>query len=434
MGKTQRAVLVEIFKNRYRKASRRDKGLILEEVCRDLEVGRRQARRLLTHFEIGRPRKPRRRGPKARYQDPEFIAALKLIWRTTHYMCSRHLKASLPEWLPHIEADRGTFPLTVRERLLSVSAPTIDRLLTPFKVNKGKTLTRSGGFRDEIPIQESIWDIQVPGYMESDTVHHCGGSTFGEYISSLVMVDIATIWTEARGVFSRGSLGVVRAIEDIELGLPFPIRGYDCDNGGEVLNQYVLSYFQHERIERGKEPVTVTRSREYRKNDNAHVEQRNNSVARRWLGYDRLGFEELLPLINHYYKDIVCPLINHFFPTFKLSDKKRIGSRTKRVYNDPVTPYARVMASEHVDKEKKEALMAIHCSLNPLALLRKERDVRGKIDAFLRNLKEQRNTASLLSHLELLQRSFPQQATPLDSKVTAYHPLPKPSHVDRKRR
>jgi hypothetical protein len=387
MESIKKRCLIEMLRVRYNRSRKKEKGEILEELGEQLGIGRKQAQRLLGAKEVGRPRNPLRRGRPSRYRDVEFIAALKLVWKTTKYMCSRHLRAAIPDWLPAIEAERGPFSESVRERLLAISAPTIDRALRPYKVIKGKTFTRSGGFRDEIPIQENIWDIKVPGYLETDTVAHCGGSMLGEFVNSLTMVDVATMWTEVRAVFGRGSTPIVHAIEDIESALPFAILGYDADNGGEVLNQHVFRYFRDERIARGKPPVQVTRSRAYRKNDNAHVEQRNNSVPRRWLGYERLPFTELVPLINYYYRDIICPMMNHFFPSFKLKDKVRIKSRTRRIYADPITPYARVMASPYVSKEQKKYLKAIHEKLNPVILGRLESTVRKKIDQELKRLR-----------------------------------------------
>lgn len=382
-----RHCFVEILAAKYRRSSKGTKGAILGEVVEKLGVGRRQARRLMEPLARERPRKRDNRGRPSRYGDVEFRAALRYMWQTTRYMCSRHLKAAMPEWLPYVEAERGVYAEEIRKCLLSISAATIDRILKPYKALKGKSLTRSGTFREQIPIQENIWDIKIPGYFEADTVAHCGGSTMGEYINSLTMVDSATIWTECRAVFSKASGPIVTAIEDIEAQLPFEILGYDADNGTEVLNQHILRYFRDERIERNKKPVSVTRSREYRKNDNAHVEQRNDSVARRWLGYERLDYAELLPLVNHYLRNIVCPLMNHFFPAFKLTDKIRTKCRTRRVYKDPITPYLRVMKSDHVSQERKDTLAKIHASLNPLLLCKQEKHVRKQIDSALKQLR-----------------------------------------------
>lgn len=388
---------IEYLGSRYRRARKGSKGELLDEAVERLKVSRRQARRLLSVKSIGRPKKPDFRGRPSKYRDSEFVAALRYVWKRTRYMCSRHLKSAMPEWLPCIEEERGVFSQSVHERLLSISAQTIDRILKPYKALKGKTLTRSGGFRDEIPIQENIWDIKIPGFLEADTVAHCGGSMLGEFINSLVLVDIASTWTEARAVFGRASGPVVTALEDIEKALPFEIHGYDTDNGGEVLNQHVLRYFRDERIERNKKPVQVTRSREYRKNDNAHVEQRNNSLARRWLGYERLDFAQLVPLVNFYYSQIVCPLMNHFYPSFKLSDKIRIKSRTRRIYKQPVTPYARIIDSPYVSQERKVFLKHQHQLLNPIKLLKQEFLIRKQIDLALKALRMGRLNPKLLN-------------------------------------
>jgi hypothetical protein len=303
------------------------------------------------------------------------------------YPCGRILKEGLPEWINFIELEYGVFNDEIKKKLLKISSATIDRQLKVYKQEKGKSLTRSTGFRDEIPIQGSVWDIKVPGFVESDTVAHCGGSLAGEFVNTLTIVDIATIWTEVRAIFGRGSNAAFDALKDIEASLPFPILGYDADNGGEVLNWGILRYFRDERIEQGRPPVQVTRSRAYKKNDNAHVEQRNDSIARRYLGYERIDFVQVLPLINYYYSQIVCPLQNHFLPTFKLKDKVRVKSRTKRIYDNPITPYLRIMNSPDVAQELKDKLQKQHQLLNPVALNKLEYVIRKQIDSALKNLR-----------------------------------------------
>ena len=216
--------------------------------------------------------------------------------------------------------------------------------------------------------------------METDTVAHCGGSLSGEFITSVTMVDICTLWTEVRAVYGKGSNAVFDAIKDIELNLPFKIVGYDADNGGEVLNKQLFNYFVTERIQKGIAPVQVTRSRAYKKNDNCHVEQRNDSIARKYLGYNRIDFYQLVPFINHYYANLVCCMNNHFIPTFKLSDKIRVKSKTIRVYKTPITPYQRVMDSLNIPQNKKDKLKQIHLTLNPVELSRKIDAARNFID------------------------------------------------------
>jgi len=255
------------------------------------------------------------------------------------------------------------------------------------KAQKGKSLTQNNGFREEIPIQTNIWDIKVPGFVEVDTVAHCGGSMLGEFINSLTVVDIATLWTDVNAVFGRGSTATFEALKQLESELPFKIKGYDTDNGGEVLNRTIVSYFIQERLEQGREAVQVTRSRPYKKNDNAHVEQRNDSIARRYLGYERLEFRELTELISIYYRFVVCPLHNHFVPCFKLSEKIKVKSKTKRIYEKPQTPYKRIINSELVSAEHKERLALWHAQLNPVVLKATERSLRKQIDRNLKKLK-----------------------------------------------
>jgi hypothetical protein len=388
--------LISRLKERYASSSKHEKGKILSQVELSLGVCRRQARRLLGSSRRGRPRKKDGRGRPGVYRDAEFVNTLRRVWKESYYMCSRHLKSSLAEWLPAIERTRGyQISPEVRDRLYRISAASIDRVLAPYKGAKGISTTHPGKFRDQIPIQTSVWDQKIPGYFEADTVAHCGGSIGGEYIHTVTLVDIATLWTETRAIYGKGSTAVVHAIEDIEDRLPIEILGYDSDNGTEILNQHILKYFTQERVERNRKVVQITRSRPYMKNDNAHIEQRNNSVARRWLGYERLDFSELQPLVNYYFAHIVCPLINHFFPVFKLEGKIRRKSRTKRVYSAPKTPYQRVMESPLVSEARKNLLKKQHESLNPIVLADQERVFRKKIDLALRELKRGQATGGL---------------------------------------
>jgi hypothetical protein len=376
-----------MLRERHRRCRKGLKGAIISELCELLGVCRKQAIRLLNESEVGRPRKPGKRGRPGKYQDKAFKDALRKIWKMTRYPCGRALKSAIPLWLPAIEEDSGAFSPDISERLLAISSPTIDRILKPFKVEKGKCFTRSGGFRDEIPIQGNNWDIGIPGYMETDTAVMCGGSLLGEFVNTLTMVDIATIWTETRTVFGKGSNAVFDAIRDVEHFLPFAILGYDADNGGEVLNRHLYEYFYTERLNKGLPPVYVTRSRAYHKNDNAHVEQRNDTMVRKFLGYERMEYRDLVPLLNHYYAEVVCPLVNHFMPSFKLVDKVKVKSRTRRIYNAPMTPYQRLMDSDYLSKNQKLRLQLIHESLNPVTLSREEVRIRKLIDDCLRSLK-----------------------------------------------
>jgi hypothetical protein len=404
MTKLEKASLIEYLKGKYRRANKLGKGLIIDELCERLKVHRKHGIRLLSSKPVGRPKKPGRVGRPSKYQDVEFVDALKGVWKLTKRLCGRRLKSAIPDWLPAIEEEQGKYSEDIRTKLISISAPTIDRILRDYKKRHGLSTTVNGGFRDQIPIQGNIWDIQTPGYMEVDTVAHCGGSSLGEYVNSVTMVDIATLWTEVRAVFGKGSNAVFDGIKDIEDNLPFELLGYDADNGGEVLNKQLFSYFVTERIQKGLKPVQVTRSRAYKKNDNAHVEQRNDSIARKFLGYNRIDYQDLVPLINHYYANLVCPFFNHFLPSFKLADKIRIKSRTKRIYNDPVTPYHRIMISTHISQQKKLELQKIHSLLNPVYLSKQIDLHRDLIDKSIQRIK---NGDGLAKNVPIYQLSDP---------------------------
>ena len=383
----EKRCIIGMLRDRHRRSGKKEKGEIINELCEKLEVGRKHAIRLLASEKVGRPKNPVKRGRPGRYQDKAFKDALRRVWKIVRYPCGRVLKSAIPLWLSAIEEEHGVFPEDIKLRLFAISPPTIDRILKPFKVEKGKSFTRSGGFREEIPIQGNIWDIKIPGYMETDTAVMCGGSLLGEFVNTLTMVDIASLWTETRAIFGKGSNAAFDAIRDIEHWLPFAILGYDADNGGEVLNRFLFDYFSTNRLAKGQPPIQVTRSRAYHKNDNAHVEQRNDALVRKFLGYERLEFRELVPILNFYYAEVVCPLVNHFMPSFKLADKIPVRNKTRRVYKAPTTPYQRLLESPHLAEAQKLKLKMIHNSLNPVKLSYQERTLRKLIDDSLRSLR-----------------------------------------------
>ena len=377
---------IEQLRYRYRYFSKKRKGEVLEELESRFRVDRKYLVRLFARSKGGRPKTPAPIGRPSRYGNVQFQAALRKVWKITNYMCGRYLKIAIPDWLPSVEEEYGVFSDEVRTLLLAVSAASIDRYLQSVKGEHGKCFTRPGSvIRSEIPVQGSVWDITVPGYIECDTVAHCGGSMLGDFINSVTTVDIATTWTEVRGTWGRGSSGVIEQLRSIEASLPFSVLGYDADNGGEVLNWHVIKYFHDRAI-----PAAVTRSRAYMKNDNAHVEQKNNTVPRRYIGYERLDCQDALVLINYYYKEILCPLLNHFYPSNKLKDKQLVLSKRKRFYDKPMTPYERVIRSPDISEAEKEKLRTIHQSLNPVKLRIQEQTVRKQIDVMMKAFRAKR--------------------------------------------
>jgi hypothetical protein len=258
-------------------------------------------------------------------------------------------------------------PADVRERLLEASARTLDRLLGPLRAQASRrSLTRPGTLlRQQIPIRGSVWEEGKAGWLEVDTVALCGGSASGEYVWMLDGVDYATGWVEVRGMWGRGQAGTLEALQDVERVLPFPLLGLDSDNGGEFLNHHVLGWLQ-----KRERPVFMTRSRPYKKDDNAHVEQKNWTHIRQWFGYERHDNPEVVERINALTRGPYRQLLNYFHASLKLAGKKRNEGRTVRIYGAARTPLARVLESAEATPETKARLEAEKGRLNPFALKR----------------------------------------------------------------
>lgn len=361
----RKAYLAEIRK-RYKKSTRQQKTVILNEFCSICNYNRKYAIRLLKK----RPKKNYKRpGQKPRYNTKALLKPLKEIWFASDQACSKKLKVIIQEWLPHYENKHGLLDDLIRGQLYSISPATIDRILKPIRLKhprKGISGTKPGRLlKNQIPIKTDHWDVTHPGFLEADTVAHCGNSMSGDFAWSLTLTDIHTAWTENRATWNKGAHGVCSQIEDIEKNLPFPILGFDCDNGSEFLNYHLMRYF----AQRDK-TVQFTRSRPYRKNDNAHVEQKNWTHVRHLFGYDRFDKPCLVKLMNDLYKNEWSLYQNHFCPTMKLVEKKKINSRYYKRYDTPKTPYQRLMASESIPEDVKRNLEKKHAILNPFELKR----------------------------------------------------------------
>lgn len=268
--------------------------------------------------------------------------------------------AAIPIWLPFYRShdlDKQT-----KNKLLSVSSATIDRCLKKYKDKKGLSATRSSCFKNKIPLQLlKSEDLQRPGFIEADTVAHCGQSLSGAFAWTLTMTDLHSGWTENRATWTKDSYNVLQAIIKIEDNLPFFLNGFACDNGTEFLNENLLNYFTNRPVA----PIDFVRRRPYKKNDNAHVEQKNFTHVRQIFGYDRIDQKELLELMNDIYEHYWNPLHNHFIPSLKLKEKCREGARVKKYYEEAKTPYQRLMESDSLTMYQKEALQKEHESLNP---------------------------------------------------------------------
>ena len=357
----------EAIHKRYKHASRSEKKVILDEFCATTGYHRKYAIVLLKGFKRFRKPVRKRRGPKPTYKKDENIKPLKMIWLAANLPCSKRLKTILPLWLPGYTQRFGILPLDSVQALRHISASTIDRLLKPVRARYGKhgrSTTKPGTLlRKQIPIATNQWDETRPGFLEADMVAHCGETTAGMYASTLDLVDIATGWTEQRAVWGKGERGVLEQISDVERSLPFPLLGFDCDNGSEFLNYHLLRHFT-ERTQ----PVSFTRSRAYHKDDNAHIEQKNWTHVRQWLGYERFDNSACVDLLNDLYRNEWRLFHNFFCPSVKLIAKERIGSKTIKRHDSPKTPYQRVIASPHISESIKRSLTKELETLNPFVL------------------------------------------------------------------
>jgi hypothetical protein len=361
---------------RYKYATRQEKTAILDEYCATCGCHRKHAIRVLRRFKRFTKPKARKRGKPSVYQSEAIREPLKKIWLAANLPCSKRLKAILPIWLPGYVQLFGKLTPEVANALRKISPSTIDRLLKPIRpqyTKRGRSTTKPGTLlRNQIPIKTNQWDESRPGFLEADTVAHCGESLAGMFAYTIDFVDIATGWTEQRAVWGKGETGVLEQIKHIEKTLPFPILGFDCDNGGEFLNYHLQRHFTER-----KQPVQFTRSRAYHKDDNAHVEQKNWTHVRQWIGYERLDNPKVVSLLNNLYTNEWRLFHNFFCPSVKLVAKERIGSKTIKHHDPPKTPYQRIMESPHIHESLKLSLSKQLENLNPF-LLRKTMDKKLK--------------------------------------------------------
>jgi hypothetical protein len=352
---------------RYERAGRPHKTRILDEFCATCGYHRKAALRLLKRPLAAGPRK--RSGPKLTYDPVEVLPLLKLLWLASDQPCSKLLKAALPEWLDHHERRSAPLPEAFKEKMLAISPAQIDRLLRPARVQhpkKGLSTTRPGTLplRRRVPTRGGPPDTTRPGSVEADTVAHCDDSTEGDYVNSLTFTELYSGWTEDRAVWNKSADAVLVELKELEKGVPFEMTDFHTDNGGEFLNWALYRHLTERPVQ-----MPWTRSRAYRKNDNAHCEQKNWTHVRQLFGHERFGHPELVPLMNDLYAKEWSRFMNHFKPTFKLLKREKKGGRTKRVYEpQPKTPYQRLLESADIPEATKTKLRAEHAGLDPFEL------------------------------------------------------------------
>jgi hypothetical protein len=361
----KRAYLAAV-KERYRKSSKKQKTQILNEFCSNCNYNRKHAIKLLSKTSGPRPYTKRVGAPR-KYPDTVSRKLVEL-WAIMGNPCSTTLKEALPHWLPYdLDCDE-----VIKRSLLTMGSSTIERHLRPWKKKhpKAKSTTTPPKMKVQIPLELLREDQRESiGYFEADTVAHCGDSLAGQFAWSLTMTDISTGWTENRASFSKTSAAIMKQMKEIEDSLPFRVLGVATDNGTEFMNQEVYGFL----AQRGEDPINFVRRRPYKKNDNAHVEQKNFTHVRNLFGYERLADEYLVSLMNDIYKNYWCPLKNFYTPAMKLKKKHRIGGRIKKEYDRPKTPYQRLMESGQLTLKQQADLTNRKSRLNPFKL-RKEMD------------------------------------------------------------
>lgn len=363
MSLQARKELLFRMRGRYREADRKQKTEILEGFIAATGYNRKYAANVLRSLAkdpLGSPGCRR----TLKYDEPVRLA-LTSVWNAANQICSKRLKPFLPEFVATLERF-GHLKLEpiVRQKLLSLSPATMDRLLKPERSKHGRgisTTKPSNLLKQRIKIRTyAEWDDADPGFFEADLVAHCGDRAEGPFLNSLVLTDIATGWTEFMPILRKSDSDVIAGLDTIRTVLPVPILGLDTDNGCEFINYELLGYCEREKI-------TFTRARAYKKNDQAHIEQKNGSVIRRIVGYDRFeGTDSMIRLISLY--RVLRLYINFFQPSVKLIKKTRTGSRTSKQYDEARTPYQRMLDSSRVTANQKTKLRELYQSLDPVDL------------------------------------------------------------------
>ena len=368
-----RIELLQVLRCRYRSSTRREKGRILDEFVAISGYHRKHAIRLLNQTPTGSGKRDRRR-----VYDERVRQALVILWEASDRLCSKRLKVMLPVLLEAIERHgHVAFSEEVRELVLAVSPATIDRLLAPTRVKAGRKRQRSGpatAVRRRIPVRTfSDWGSPPPGFLEADFVCHGGGSMAGSFLHTFVVTDIASGWTEGVALLARQKDLVVQAIDVLRERLPMGILGLDTDNDSAFMNETLFDYCKDHQIEQ-------TRSRAYRKNDQAWVEQKNGAVVRRMVGYERLSgvlaAQRLARLLN-----AARLLVNFFQPSYKLRNKTRTGSKVKKEYYPPATPCDRLLSEPRVSLDVKCRLREERARLDPIELLKVVREAQAALAA-----------------------------------------------------
>ena len=363
MSMVAKREITNVLRVRYALADRTQKGIILDEFVASFGYCRKYAISLLGKPSQAAP--PKRRRLRQRLYPSSLMGPLTVIWEACNHICSKRLKPFLPEIIGRLEHfNHLRLSEQDRQLLKKMSVSTLERLLKRIREDRrphGRCTTKpSFDLKQAIPIRSFAAEPRRdPGHLELDLVAHCGPTLSGDYVCTLDTIDMATCWSECIVPAGRGQIAVLAALRELRERLPFPLLSIDSDNDGSFINGHLFRYCQHENIK-------FSRSRPYKKNDQAHVEQKNWSIVRQLLGYDRYE-TDAVPALNGLYKDYRL-YVNFFQPVLKLQSKTRVDARVRKVYDEAQTPYRRVLASACASDQSKAKLTMLYEQLDPVTL------------------------------------------------------------------
>ncbi|MBN2435165.1 MAG: transposase family protein [Spirochaetes bacterium] len=372
---SEKKSLTKVFTEKYKYASKLEKVLILNEFIDYTGYNRGYAARVLRDNKRSFKKTPRKK--PAIYYNDEVKDTLEKLWRITDYICGKRLVAIIPELIKKCKQfDEMEISDAIKQKLEKISPATIDRLLKPYKKSlnpKGSSMTKGTRYLiDRIPIKTfTEWKDSPAGFTQMDLVAHNGGNVYGGFLYTLDTTDISTSWTVCTLVKDKSMPVMTKALQAVQESFPFPLKGIHSDNGSEFINDSVLTFAENHNL-------IFTRGRPYKKNDNPHVEQKNNSIIRRNTGYLRYDQPEHAEILQELYAHLNL-YVNYFQPVMILREKHRIGAKAIRKYDAAQTPFQRILKSDSVSDEVKDSIRAIYKTLNPAELKRKINEYQAKL-------------------------------------------------------
>lgn len=369
--------LLQAVASRYRSSKRAEKGQILTQFAQISGYHRKHAERLLRRRDVVDRSRPR---PERRMYDEAVSEALVVLWEAADRICGKRLKPLIPLLISAMERHSHlALDETVRSRLHQISAASIDRVLAPARATEAGGRRRrndhTSAVRRSVPVRTfADWNDPAPGFMEADLVAHGGPSASGSFLQTLTLTDVATGWTECAPLLFREQRLLGEVMSALRLVLPFPLLGFDTDNDSVFMNETIKAWCEEAQ-------VAFTRSRPYRKNDQAHVEQKNGAIVRRMVGYRRYTGVAAATELARLYRSMRL-FVNFFQPSFKLKEKTRDGARVAKRYHAPLTPCQRILAHPDVAQATKDVLVAQFATLDPVVLLHDIREGQARLVAF----------------------------------------------------